>query len=206
MTIPAKIFYMLRHGETVANAQAVAAGSVDTPLTDKGRAQARAARGLLATLDPKPTAIVHSGLSRSTETALILNEGLGLKIFEKAGLAEQDFGDWAGQPWSGILSLWKGGATPPNGEPLSVFSERVVTALSGLLRASEEIFLVVTHGGVFDALMYHYGSKIEDVHNCDLYAFLPAPDLAPVPWAIWHHAQMANGARERTRVEVKPIM
>lgn len=40
-------FYMLRHGQTVANAMGYLSGSLDTPLTSLGRQQAAALPKLL---------------------------------------------------------------------------------------------------------------------------------------------------------------
>lgn len=69
---------LLRHGESEANAANVYTGWNDVPLTDKGRAQARAAGEKLAQLpDFQPTRIHTSVLSRAIETANIVAEICG---------------------------------------------------------------------------------------------------------------------------------
>lgn len=69
---------LLRHGESEANAANVYTGWNDVPLTDKGRAQAKAAGEKLALLPGfYPTHIHTSVLSRAIETANIVAETCG---------------------------------------------------------------------------------------------------------------------------------
>lgn len=63
--IIARHFYMIRHGETEANAAQIMAGSMDTPLTENGITQAKEAAKIVEALNIKPQAIVHSHLSRA---------------------------------------------------------------------------------------------------------------------------------------------
>ena len=71
--IPSKHFYMIRHGQTEANAAQIMAGSIDSPLTALGRQQAKNVHDILENLEIKPKTIIHSHLSRAKETAEILN-------------------------------------------------------------------------------------------------------------------------------------
>ena len=69
---------LLRHGESEANAANVYTGWNDVPLTDKGRAQAKAAGEKLALLPGfYPTHIHTSVLSQAIETANIVAETCG---------------------------------------------------------------------------------------------------------------------------------
>lgn len=205
MTLPVKLFYMIRHGETVANAGRYAAGALDTPLTETGRQQPRDQRITLEALKPRPVRIVHSPLARAVDTARILNENLALPISSNRLIAEQDYGDWARRPWDEVLPRLKARETPPNGESDTQFSTRVIKGLTEILSVPQDPVLIVTHGGVFNALMAAYDCEIQDVHNCHLYAFVP--DLTGstrFPWTIRHdQAPLANkGAPVQTLVPV----
>lgn len=197
-----KSFYMMRHGETVANAEGYAAGSFDTPLTEKGRAQAVTAQGVFESLSPKPRLIIHSSLSRARDTASLLNENLHLPMAEEASIAEQCFGDWKGLPWPTIHARIIAGETPPNGESMTMLTDRVMAGFAKLLDRPETPILIVTHGGVFDALLWHYGRKIDDVKNCHLYAFMPAATDSLFPWEIWHHALSKNDTPIRHQIAI----
>jgi broad specificity phosphatase PhoE len=184
--IPLKKFYMARHGETIANLEGYAAGSMDTPLTEKGREQAAALRHILSAASVVPKIIVHSHLSRARETAAILNESLKLPMLEQRDVAEWSFGDWAGQPWPLVQDRVRNGETPPNGESAGAFFRRAMKGLSEILRTHDQA-LVVTHGGVFDAFAAAYGCELASVENCHLYEFSPAQQAPQFPWNVWRH-------------------
>ena len=67
------ILYVVRHGEAVWNTENRICGRTDSPLTEKGRAQAAA----LAPHLPKVDRVLCSPLSRARETAEILTRGTG---------------------------------------------------------------------------------------------------------------------------------
>ena len=90
--LPARHFYMMRHGETEANLARVMAGHTDSPLTELGRRQAKSSQAVLTFLNIKPQAILHSHLSRARDTASILNEVLGVPIHEDRDLSEMHVG------------------------------------------------------------------------------------------------------------------
>ncbi|MBQ3064232.1 MAG: histidine phosphatase family protein [Clostridia bacterium] len=66
----AKYLYLVRHGETVANAGNIHAGQFDSPLTEKGREQAAASAPLLTGI-PFDT-VFSSDLSRAKDTCAIM--------------------------------------------------------------------------------------------------------------------------------------
>jgi broad specificity phosphatase PhoE len=72
--------YFSRHGETQANREKRFSGHRDTPLTDKGRAQARAVGEILKReVGMRPSlAFVSSPLQRARATMEIIRETLGL--------------------------------------------------------------------------------------------------------------------------------
>src|SRR5687768_8896663 len=94
-----KTIYFIRHGEAEANAQGLLAGTRnDSPLTDRGRAQAKDAAELVAKL-PIEVMIV-SPLSRAQETASIIAEAIGYTgpTVTEPLFMERDFGSATALP------------------------------------------------------------------------------------------------------------
>ena len=91
--------YFSRHGETRANREHRFSGKRDTPLTDKGRAQAHAIGEILERevgMRP-PLAFVSSPLQRARSTMEIVRKTLGLSLEGYAidpRIEEIDLGDW----------------------------------------------------------------------------------------------------------------
>ena len=151
------ILDLLRHGETE---QGGLRGSLDDALTDKGWAQMRSA---VAEAGPWQV-LVSSPLQRCARFADELGARLHLPVQREAALQELHFGDWEGRSAAQIMEdqadalgrFWADpyGYTPPNGEPVSAFAERV---LAGVERLSQQHagkrVLLVTHGGVMRLLL-----------------------------------------------------
>ncbi len=162
---------MIRHGQTVANAEGYAAGHLDTPLTPKGQEDASQAAKILENLSHPPHYIVHSPLIRAHDTAKTLNHSLNLPMFSESHLMEQHFGDWQQQPWEILHPRIAAGEHPPEGESYSQFYARALSAIHHALTLNEGVALLVTHGGVFDALWHHYNLPKIDVKNTEFYFF-----------------------------------
>src|SRR5688572_10822139 len=69
--------HLVRHGETVTNAQSLVTGSRDVPLTDLGREQAR---HIGHHLDRRYDAAFHSTLSRSRDTLHLALQAGGVTV------------------------------------------------------------------------------------------------------------------------------
>ncbi|MDL4775035.1 MULTISPECIES: bifunctional RNase H/acid phosphatase [Thermomonosporaceae] len=144
---------LLRHGETPLSAEKRFAGIGDHPLTDTGRAQARAAA--LALKDRGVEAIVSSPLARCRATAAEVAEVTGVEVRIEDGFRETDFGDWegltfaeAGERWPAELKAWLADpdVPPPGGESFTQVARRVGTALDKLkVRHRHRRVLVVSH-------------------------------------------------------------
>ncbi len=168
----AEKFYLVRHGETVANAESWAAGHMDTHLTDRGREQACAARSKLESLAVRPEFIIHSQLIRTIETANILNADLNLPMQTNPAFAEQFYGDWQGKDWQMVSENLHAGIDPPNGETRADFVARVQAGFAAVAQLSKPA-LVVTHGGVIKVLGYYYGVDLGYVTNCEICEVIP---------------------------------
>ena len=94
---------LVRHGESVANAQGLLLGRTDAELTESGREQVAAARGLLTA----PVAEVRSSpLSRALDTAALLALGPPVTVDER--WVEVDYGEFECQPLGGIpAEVWQ---------------------------------------------------------------------------------------------------
>lgn len=146
---------LARHGETDDNAppQRVQ-GSIDTPLNERGREQARALAGELR--DAGLRAIATSQLARARETAEIVGAALGLAPSVDPRLAESFRGAWEGRLLKDIerddpaaFAAWQAGGAAfrfPGGESLGEHQARVLAALADL-SAGPTPALAVTHGG-----------------------------------------------------------
>ncbi len=158
---------MLRHGQTVFNADSRMQGQLDTPLSDLGRAQAVAAAEVLA--KRQPLAIVSSDLSRAHDTALELAERCGLEVLTDTRLRETSLGDWQGLTHEEVDALapgarlaWREDATsaPHGGENRIDVANRSQPLVAELVAAEpewgaddcERPVVLVTHGGMIAAL------------------------------------------------------
>ena len=148
---------LLRHGQSVWNAEGRWQGQADPPLSSLGEEQARDAAKRLATGDF--AGLVSSTLTRARQTAEILAEALDLDIRLEPELREIDVGQWTGltrteieDRWPGELADWSEGRSesPLGGESRTALAERARGALRRISAAASpgEKLLVVTHGAL----------------------------------------------------------
>jgi probable phosphoglycerate mutase len=155
----AKRILLVRHGESVWNAEGRWQGAANPPLSDAGREQARALAD--AVRDAGIDSLVASDLDRARETAQIVADALGLPApVIDAGWRERDVGEISGhtraeieKKWPGLLERWRRGEleSMPGGE--SDITPRVVAALRHVAFEHDGVCtLVATHGGVIGAI------------------------------------------------------
>lgn len=206
--IPAKRFYMIRHGETEHNAARLLAGHTDSMLTAKGRNQAKAVQDVMKRLAPQdtPKTIVHSNLSRARDTAGIINEVLNIPMHEDPDIAEHFCGDWEGKPYDECESMLTGWETPPNGECFDDFCTRIARSKTNTLNTHGELSLIVCHGGVFRAFGRLYGLNTPGIFkNCHLYEFEPMLENKIFPWRVWSYGLDQDNFREENDVYHKSL-
>ncbi|MFY0731328.1 alpha-ribazole phosphatase family protein [Pseudomonas sp. NFX15] len=149
---------MLRHGETECGGGL--RGSIDDALTDTGWAQMRAAVVGQGPWDR----VVSSTLQRCARFAEELGAQLAVPVHLDKDLQELHFGAWEGQSAAALMDIdaqalglfWADpySFTPPQGEPVSDFSTRVLAALERLHTTfAGERILLVSHGGVMRLLL-----------------------------------------------------
>ena len=149
---------MLRHGETELGGGM--RGSLDDALTTLGWTQMRESVKGRGPWDR----IVSSPLQRCALFAQELSGQLGLPVSFDKDLQELHFGAWEGCNTAALMetnaedlgAFWSDpyGFTPPEGEPVLAFSERVLAAVGRLQTAYDgERVLLVCHGGVMKLLL-----------------------------------------------------
>jgi broad specificity phosphatase PhoE len=124
---------LVRHGESVANAQGLLLGRTDADLTAEGKAQVTSARRLL---HAPVVELISSPLSRARDTAALL--GLEVPVAIDDRWIEVDYGEFEGQPLHGIpAAVWQQWRSDPwfrpeGGETLAEAGERVAAACGQL--------------------------------------------------------------------------
>ncbi len=176
----------MRHGQSFANIQNVTSGILDTPLTDNGLQQAREASVIVSNLPHSVDIIYHSALSRARNTASVIAAVTDAKMVEHPGLNEHDFGEWEGELWDYVLEQLMLGREPPGGETDEIFISRVRVTLNQILQShsSNNIPMLVAHGGIFYAISRLYDCSLQHIENSKLYLFEPAIELS-IPWRTW---------------------
>lgn len=182
--IPQKPFYIMRHGQSAANAAGHFAGHLDTPLTEQGRTEAEAARALFSYLPVMPERILSSPLARAYDTAAIVNVHLNLPHTTHDELREINMGAWEGTPFLENGQRFFEGADPPEGETHTAFKQRVQRALTNTLNTDSRLPLIVCHGGFIFKIGALYDRIFPRIRNAQLYFFEPIPEQADFPWLI----------------------
>lgn len=142
----------LRHG--ACEGGAIFRGRTDVPLSDSGRCQI-AQR--VENLTP-PELIFTSPLQRCQSSAYTLSRQWNVPMIVLDDLAEMDFGEWDGKSVASIhesapealAAFWADPekATPPRGESMHDFRERINNAWADITSHHVERILVITHAGV----------------------------------------------------------
>jgi broad specificity phosphatase PhoE len=157
---PVYHFTLLRHGESVGNAQARWQGQSDYPLTEKGRAQAQALAERWKSEEVKFDLIIASPLVRARETAEIVATALNVKVELDSIWMERNIGEMEGLTAEEVRQKPKPSYVTPynpiggNGEGDWELYLRAGKALHGLLRRPPGSYLIVSHGGMLNQLMH----------------------------------------------------
>lgn len=155
---------LIRHGENEWTERHKLAGR--TPgvhLNDYGRLQAEALGQRLAQV--KLSAIYASPLERTVETAEAITGHHQLKVKQRAGLVEVDYGEWTGEAiktlaqkkaWP-VIQFYPSGAGFPGGETMYHMQARMVQEINKLVgKHPGQIIAVVGHADLIKAAVAHY--------------------------------------------------
>lgn len=147
--------WLVRHGETTANAAGVLSGWSDVALTPRGEEQARGVAAWLA--GERFDTVWSSDLRRAIDTARLAT---GRAPRPDPRLREMCFGDIEARPWdavdAGLRDALLGFVAfhAPGGEELGAFKSRV-RAFADALPPGRH--LAFTHGGAIRALTMDLG-------------------------------------------------
>jgi broad specificity phosphatase PhoE len=142
------MIYLVRHGETQANALRVVQ-TPEVPLSSRGEEQARRLARRLA--GAGITRILSSDLVRAAMTAEALCAATGAPLVLEPLLQERNLGDVRGTPYAELeVDIFGPDYAPPGGETWAEFHARVDRAWARTLReeaaAATGHLAVVTHG------------------------------------------------------------
>ncbi len=162
--------YLVRHGETEWNRAGRMQGLLDSPLTDRGRDQARRVGLLLRELidEPEACTMVVSPLGRARQTAGIIAGSMAIPADRFAvdpRAREVSWGDWNGLTREEIIAAnpahWRRfqdehwTVAPPSGESWAEMSGRAGRWLAEA-EAGRGHLLLVSHGAFGRALRGRY--------------------------------------------------
>lgn len=168
--------YFTRHGETVWNVENKICGMTDSPLTERGRAQARALGQKVKAGGYTIDEILYSPLSRAADTALAIAEATGIPARPEPRLREQCFGRYEGTPRDGAefkVSKTLFADRYSGGESMLQLAQRIYDLLDELRADESKTYLLVAHNGIARVVRsYFYDMTNEEyaafgIRNCE---------------------------------------
>jgi broad specificity phosphatase PhoE len=175
---------LARHGETVFNVEGRWQGQSDSPLTERGVAQAE--QLALALANERVAAVYASDLGRAFKTAEHVAAPHGLQVVSDPRLREIDVGDWTGLSRAEIMAIdgerlqaWAerpATVKHPNGEGLGEAQSRALSFFAERMPAhAGDTVVVITHGAIGQAILVHsMGGSLADlwlearIDNCQI--------------------------------------
>jgi len=153
------VIFLIRHAETASNAARVVQ-TVETPLSDRGRAQAERLAHRLAA--EGVAQILSSDLPRAAITAECLRAATGAPLELDPLLQERNFGAIRGMAYADVgVHIFAPAYLPPGGESWQAFHARVDRAWDRILELAAGVsgnLAVVTHGLVcYSLVLRHVG-------------------------------------------------
>jgi phosphoserine phosphatase len=153
---------LVRHGQTPWNKDKIFRGSVDIPLNDTGREEARLAGEWLK--GETIHAAYCSPLSRARDTGEAIAGHHGLPVLDLPGLSDLNYGDWQGVAltevkvkYADLYRQWE--AAPhtvrfPGGETLKELRTRALAAVEEVVqRHPGRVVLLAAHRAVNKVLI-----------------------------------------------------
>ena len=152
---------LLRHGESVGNAESRWQGQAEYPLTEKGRAQAQALAERWKNEKIKFDYVIASPLERAKETAEIVASALNLKVEHEPLWMERNNGEFSGLTAHEVRQNFQHPSFTTPYDPVGVDGEgdwelflRAGQALHNLLKRDPAKYLIVSHGGLLNQVMH----------------------------------------------------
>jgi broad specificity phosphatase PhoE len=175
---------LARHGETLFNIEGRWQGQSDSPLTERGLAQARELGRALST-EPI-TAVYSSDLGRALQTAVDVATLHGLSVRPEVRLREIETGGFTDKngaeidaEFPGQRVTWAkapGTMRMPGGETLLEAQTRALAFFAEVMPGhADQTIVVISHGGIGQAILVNaMGGTVDDlwlkerVDNCQI--------------------------------------
>jgi len=179
-------YYLMRHGESLANRRSLIVSYPSNALDDFGLTSMGAKQVMQAAMNTRlnsDTIIVSSDYMRARETAIIMHNVIDVKekIKYNTGLRERNFGDWELTDHAHYQEVWKNDLTRPdlpikNVEPVSQVLKRTLHVIWSLEKEYDgKDILLVGHGDTLQILLaYHHGinarfhRSLSSIGNADI--------------------------------------
>jgi broad specificity phosphatase PhoE len=157
---------LVRHGQSVANAEGRLQGQGEYPLTELGREQSRRLARRLSEKYNGTAAIYTSSLGRAVETTEILAEAIGAAVIPDDRLQEYNVGALTGltmdeiqEKYPQVYTAWAQDVDEwvpmPGAEGQADFNQRVGEVFAEIIdrHYGDETVAVVSHGGTLGAYL-----------------------------------------------------
>ena len=172
--------YVVRHGETIENANNCLVGRLNTSLTEKGINQAKQVSEYFK--DKNIDLIVSSPLDRCKKTAEIISQGK-IPIIYSDSLLGRDHGEFTGKPRDSIdfAEYWNYNKNIQykKAESVRQLYDRVAKLIEDLkITYKDKNILLVTHSGIMRILYYYFKGIPKDgilseitIKNCEVFEY-----------------------------------
>jgi broad specificity phosphatase PhoE len=200
-------FTLLRHGESVGNAQSRWQGQSDYPLTERGRAQAHALAERWQAEEVKFDLVIASPLVRAKETAEIVASALNVKVELDSIWMERDIGEMEGLTADEVRQKPQPPYVTPynpiggNGEGDWELYLRAGKALHELLRRPAGSYLVVSHGGLLNQLMHAIVGVAPHVDPSGVRFNFENTSFASVTYFAYRHRWAISAVNDRAHLK-----
>ena len=173
--------YFTRHGETVWNVENKICGMTDSPLTERGRQQARKLGETVKASGVHIDEILYSPLSRAADTAKAIADATGIPARCEPRLREQCFGKYEGTPRNGEkfrISKTCFADRYDGGESMMQLAQRIYNLLDELKEQQDKTYILVAHNGIARVVQSYFKDMTNEeyaafgVQNCSVTEFL----------------------------------
>jgi broad specificity phosphatase PhoE len=185
---------LLRHGESIGNAESRWQGQKDYPLTERGRAQAQALAARWKQEEVKFDAVIASPLSRAKETAEIVASSFNIDVQFDELWMERDNGQFSGLTAQEVKQNFihpefynPYDAVGVDGEGDWELFLRGGQALHNLLKREPARYLIVSHGGLLNQVMHAVVGIAPQANNAGLRFRFSNTAFASLIYHAHHH-------------------
>lgn len=172
--------YVVRHGETLENANDCLVGRINSSLTVEGINQAKVVKEKFK--DINIDLIVSSPLDRCKQTAEVISDNI-IPIIYSDKLLGRDHGEFTGKPKSSMNfdEYWNYNKNIQyeKAESVKDLYDRVDNLIKELkVEYKDKNIIIVTHSGIMRILYYYFKGIPEDgilgevtIRNCEVYEY-----------------------------------